>query len=153
MKLIGKGGLSRFTEGMLIAMLALIPLLLITLPWSITWITERTPQDPQGYYNKYLIILSYSGVMAELILWQARGIMHNVNHSRVFSSDTVRRLRVAAVELMVLAVFYGATMFWMSKFFMAFLFVVFVLGGFMLLVLGELFRQANRYKEENDMTI
>ena len=44
-------------------------------------------------------------------------------------------------------------MFWMSKFFMAFLFVVFVLGGCLLLVLAELFRQANRYKEENDMTI
>ena len=55
--------------------------------------------------------------------------------------------------LMVLAVFYGATMFWMSKFFMAFLFVVFVLGGCLLLVLAEVFRLANRYKEENDMTI
>ena len=32
-------------------------------------------------------------------------------------------------------------------------FVVFVLAGGVLLVFAELFRQANAYKEENDMTI
>ena len=151
MKLIGKHGLSRLIEAGLILLMVVVPALLLTLPWSITWITERTSDDP--FYVKYLVILTYSGVMAELILWQARGMIHNVNHGHVFTADTVRRLRVAAVEVLVLAVFYGATMFWMSKFFMAFLFVVFVLGGCILLVLAELFRQANQYKEENDMTI
>lgn len=62
-------------------------------------------------------------------------------------------MRVMAVETLVLAVFYLATMFWMSKFFMAALFVVFVLAGGTFLVFAELFRQANQYKEENDMTI
>lgn len=151
MKLVGKNGLSRVIEYGLVILLFAIPLVLLALPWSITWITER----PQGdeYYVKYLVILAYSGVMAELILWQARGIIRNVNHNRVFTADTVRRMRVAAMEVLVLAFCYGATMFWMSKFFMAFLFVSFVLAGCILLVFGELFRQANKYKEENDMTI
>ncbi len=151
MKLIGKSGLSRVVETSLIALLAIVPLLLITLPWSITWITERTHNDP--YYIRYLVILAYSGVMTELIIWQGRGILHNVNVGRVFSADTVRRLRVMAIECLVLAAFYLATMFWMSKFFMAFLFVTFVLIGCSLLVFSELFRQANEYKQENDMTI
>ena len=144
---------ARCLEAGLFCLMVVIVGLLLTLPWSITWITERTPDDPQGMYVRYLVILAYSGVMAELILWQCRGMIRNVNHGRVFTADTVRRLRVAAVEVLVLAVFYGATMFWMSKFFMAFLFVVFILGGCLLLVLAEIFRQANRYKEENDMTI
>ena len=151
MKLIGKNGLSRVIETCLIALLAVVPILLVSLPWSITWITERTADDP--YYIRYLVILAYSGVMTELIIWQARGILHNVNVGRVFSADTVRRLRVMATECVVLAVFYFATMFWMSKFFMAFLFVTFVLVGCSLLVFAELFRQANEYKSENDMTI
>ena len=151
MKLIGKNGLSRFLEIALFVLMGIVVVLLTALPWSITRITGRIPGDP--YYIKYLVILAYSGVMAELVLWQARGMMRNVNAGRVFTADTVRRLRVAAVELMVLAVFYGATMFWMSKFFMAFLFIVFVLGGCLLLVLAEVFRLANQYKEENDMTI
>ena len=60
---------------------------------------------------------------------------------------------VLDLQMLVLALFYFATMFWMSKFFMAVLFVVFVLAGAVLLVFAELFRQANAYKEENDMTI
>lgn len=151
MKMIGNNGLSRFIEIALWVLMATVVVLLFTLPFSITWVTERTPEDP--YYFKYLIILAYSGVMAELVLWQCRGMIRNVNRGQVFSANTVRRLRVAAVELMVLAGFYGATMFWMSKFFMAFLFIVFVIGGCLLLVLAEIFRQANQYKEENDMTI
>lgn len=151
MKLIGKSGLSRVIEACLIALLVLVPVLLVTLPWSITWITERTSDDP--FYIRYLVILTYSGLMTELIIWQGRGILHNVNVGRVFSADTVRRMRVMAVECLVLATFYIATMFWMSKFFMAFLFVTFVLVGCSLLVFAELFRQANEYKQENDMTI
>lgn len=151
MKLIGKNGLSRIIEVCLVALLAIVPVLLVTLPWSITWITERAYGDP--FYVRYLVILAYSGIMTELIIWQGRGILHNVNVGRVFSADTVRRLRVMAVECLVLAAFYLATMFWMSKFFMAFLFVTFVLVGCSLLVFAELFRQANEYKTENDMTI
>ena len=151
MKLIGKNGLSRMIEGCLVALLMIVPVLLATLPWSITWITERPSDDP--YYIRYLVILAYSGVMTELIIWQGRGILHNVNIGRVFSADTVRRLRVMATECLVLAAFYLATMFWMSKFFMAFLFVTFILVGCSLLVFSELFRQANEYKKENDMTI
>lgn len=147
----GMQKLSRFIEAALIVLMAVVLLLLITLPWSITWVTERTHDDP--FYIRYLVILGYSGIMAELVLWQSRGIMHNVNRGCVFSADTVRRMRTLAVECMILAVFYLATMFWMSKFFMAALFVVFVLFGCVLLVFAELFRQANEYKAENDMTI
>lgn len=151
MKLIGKGGLSRHIEIALTVLLCVVPVLLASLPFGITWITSRTPED--SYYVKYLVILAYSGVMSELILWQGHRMIRNVNRGLAFSLSTVRHLRVAAFETLVLAVFYLATMFWMSKFFMAFLFVVFVLGGCLLLVLAEIFRQAIEYKEENDMTI
>ena len=132
-------------------MMAAVAVLLAALPWSITWVTERTRDDP--YYIKYLIILGYSGVMALLILWQGRGFMHNVNHGRIFSADTVRRFNVLAGELFVLAGFYLCTMFWMSKFFMAALFVVFVVLGCTMLVMAQVFRQAVAYKEENELTI
>lgn len=151
MKLIGKIRLSRIVECCLVGLLILVPILVVSLPWSITWITERAPSDP--YYIRYFVILAYSGVMGELILWQARGILHNVNVGKVFSSNTVHRMRTMAVEFLVLSAFYLATMFWMSKFFMAFLFVCFVLVGCSLFVFAELFAQANEYKSENDMTI
>ncbi len=153
MKLVGKHGLSRALEIALIVLLVLIPALEIALPWLITLATERTPEDPQGYYIRYLITLAYSGILVELILWQARGVLRNVNNGRVFSADTVRRMRIMAVECLVLATAYLATMVWMHKFFMVALFVCFVMIGCTLLVFSELFQQANQYKEENDMTI
>ena len=143
--------LGRLIGVAIIVLLCVVPILLVSLPFGITWITERTPDDP--YYVKYLIILTYSGVMSELILWRCHRMMRGVNRGKAFSRKTVLHLRVAAVEMMVLAGFYLATMFWMSKFFMAFLFVVFVLGGCLLLVLAEIFRQAIQFKEENEMTI
>lgn len=151
MKLIGKSGLSHVIEKGLVALMVASLGVWVTLPWSITWITERPHSDP--LYVKYLVILAYSGLFLQLILWQTRGIMHNVNHNRVFSADTVRRLRILAVECLTLAGLYLVTMFWFLKFFMAALFICFITVGCILLVFAELFRQANRYKEENDMTI
>jgi len=153
MKLCGSKRFAHILQGCMIAMMVVVAALLLTLPWSITWITERTPEDPEGMYVKYLVVLAFSGVMSELILWQARGILRNVTRGCVFSADTVRRMRVAAIEILVLGIFFGITMFWMNKFFMAFLFVVLVLACCFSLVLTEVFRQANEYKQENDMTI
>ena len=153
MKLCQSKQFARCLIGGMIFMMVVVAALLLTLPWSITWITERTPDDPEGLYIKYLVVLACSGVMAELIFWQARGILCNATRGCIFSSDTVRRLRVAAVEILALGVFYGATMFWIHKFFMAFLFVVLVLACCFALVIAEAFRQAIAYKEENDMTI
>ncbi len=152
-KLVGQRGLSRVIEHCLTALLILIPLLLISLPWSITLFTDRTPDDPQGLYYRYFIVLSISALLVELIVWQGRGVLRNVNAGKVFSADTVRRMRVMAVECVVMAAFYFATIFWMNKFFMAVLFVCLVMIGCSLLVFAELFRQAVAYKEENDMTI
>ncbi len=153
MAVIGKRSLSRALEITIIVLLAVVPALIIALPWLITLATGRTSEDPQGYYYRYLITLAYSGVMVELLLWQSRGIMHNVNNGKVFSTNTVRRMRIMAAECWVLATAYLATMVWMHKFFMAALFVCFAMFGCALLVFSDLFRQANRYKEENDMTI
>ncbi len=150
-KLVGQRGLSRIIEHCLTALLILIPLLLFSLPWSITLFTERTPDDP--LFTRYFVILAVSAVMVELIVWQGRGVLRNVNAGRVFSTDTVRRMRVMAVECVVMALFYFVTIFWMGKFFMTVLFICLVMIGCSLLVFAELFRQAVAYKEENDMTI
>ncbi len=151
MKLTGKGGLSRLLEVGMTVLMVLVVLLMISLPWSITWITERPATDP--YYIRYLVILTYSGIMSELILWQGRGILRNINRNCVFCTGTVRHMHTMAIEFLVLAALYLVTMFWMSKFFMAVLFVCSVVAGCTMLVFAELFRQANEYKAEHDKTI
>lgn len=153
MGIMGKRGLSRFVEGLLIFLLCLAPVLMITLPWTIPLITGRHAGEPLFLYEKYLVILFLSGLLAELLLWQARGMMHNINRGRAFCKDTVRRLHVMGWESLVMGGAYGVATFFVTKFFMVVVLVTFATVGMILLVFAELFRQAVAYKEENDMTI
>jgi len=153
MKLIGKTGLSGVLEKATVALMAIALLLMLSLPWTIPFITKEEFNSPDGFYMKYLIVLLLSGVIAELILWQARGIMHNVNNGKSFCRDTVRRLRVMGWECLAVGLVYGAAVFFVTKIFMAVVLVTFAVVGSTLLVISELFRQAVEYKEENDMTI
>ena len=153
MKTLSKKGLSGVIEIGLLLMMLLDLGLMISLPWSVTWTTKSYPGEEGLWYEKYLVVLLISGFVAEFILWQARGIMHNVNQNRPFCRDTVRRLRLLGILCLILASFYFVSILWVARFFMALVCMVFGLLGLILFVFAELFRQATRFKEENDMTI
>lgn len=153
MKILGKQGLSGVIQIALDVLMGVAFLLTVTLPWSIPAVTLEQPGAAGFWYEKYLAVLLVSGVMAELILWQARGIMNNINRGRAFSEDTVRRLRVIGAECLAISLFYFVSVFFVTKFFMVAVFVTFSVVGLILFVFAELFRQALLYKTENDMTI
>ena len=153
MKLVGKRGLSGLVEVALYALMAVAFILTLSLPWSVEAVTHHAPGAAGLWYEKYLAVLLVSGVLSECILWQARGLMHNVNTGKAFSINTVRRLRIIGWFSLVLALFYFITVFFVTRFFMVVVFVSFSVVGTILFVFAELFRQAARYKEENDMTI
>lgn len=153
MKCLGRHGLSWIIEVALDVLMLLALALMVSLPWSVEIVTEKSPGMPGCWYEKYLIVLLFSGLLAEMILWQGRGIMHNVNGGRAFSRDTVRRLRLIGTECLTLALFYFVAVFVVTKFFMVVVFVAFSVVGLILFVFAELFSEATRYKEENDMTI
>lgn len=127
--------------------------LTITLPWSIPAVTLHYPGETNLWYEKYLIVLIISGVMALLILWQARAILHIINKGNPFVRDTVRRLRMIGIECLILAAFYFVSVFVVTKFFMVVVFVTFSVVGMILFVFAQIFEQAIAFKEENDMTI
>ncbi len=145
--------LSRVLEFALIFMMMLAAGLMATLHWTIPDVTMRVPGEPERLFEKYYTVLMVSGVMAELILWQAFRVMRNINRGLAFSRDTVRRLNVIGWECLVLAVFYFVVMFVIHKFFMVVVFVAFAIIGLVLFVIAQLFHKASEYKSENDMTI
>lgn len=153
--MINKTGnkLSHFIEFLLTALMAVALILTLTLPWTIPAITEEQPGLPGLWYEKYLVVLLVSGVLAILILWQARAILHIINHGNPFVREMVRRLRVIGVESLILAAFYFCAVFVVTKFFMVAVFVAFSVIGLILFVFAQLFDQAIAFKEENDMTI
>ncbi len=153
MKLVGKRGLSGVIEALLVVLMVVAVGLMLTLPWSISFVTHRQPGEEGYYYEKYMVVLALSGVLAELVLWQARGIMGNVNRGCPFCSDTVKRLRIIGIECLTIGISYAIATFFVTKIFMIVVLVTFTIVGLILLVFSELFRQAVAYKEENDMTI
>lgn len=148
-----KPTLSRIMEISVYVLMALDLVLMILLPWLTDTVTTQRPG--KEFYRDYLIILYTSAIIAEFVLWQCRGIMHNVNIGRPFGKDMVRRLRTVGTLCLVLAALYLLFVFVLGfiKFFMALIMVVFAFIGLVLFVFAELFRQAGAYKEENDMTI
>lgn len=153
MKLIGKGGLSKVLEVLLLILMCLAPLVMASLPWTIPLISGKRPGEYMHFYEKYLVILLISGIVAECILWQGRAILHNVNRGLAFTPDTVKRLKICGIECLVLGVIWGISLLLVTKIFVAAILVTFTVVGMLLLVLSELFRQAVAYKDENDMTI
>lgn len=81
---MGKRGLSGLVEIALYALMVVAFGLTITLPWSVAAVTHHQPGGAGWWYEKYLAVLLVSGVLSECILWQARGLMHNVNTGRPF---------------------------------------------------------------------
>ena len=158
MKLVGKNRLSGVLEYVTWALIAVSAVSLVAVHWIVTWMMELNVNnavwDPSFWYPRYVLTLGMSALLALLILWQARRILHNANNGTVFSLSTVRSMRILGVEVLVGAAFYLVMLFCgMTKFAVGLLALVFALGGMIVLVFAELFVQAINYKQENDMTI
>ncbi len=145
--------LSLAIEYTLCVLLVVAFVLTVTLPWSIPAVTHHQPGEKEMWFEKYLVVLVVSGIMAMLIIWQARAILNIVNKGNPFVRDMVRRMRIIGVECITLSVFYFVSVFVVTKFFMVAVFVTFAVVGMILFVFAQIFEQAIAFKEENDMTI
>lgn len=158
MKLVGKKRLSGVLEIGIWVLMGLAGAGLLALHWIVSWMMDLNVHsdlwDPSFWYPRYMVTLGVSAVLALLMLWQMRGILHKANNGTIFSIGTVRSMRILGVESLVLAAFYvGLLFFGMTKFAVGLVALVFALAGLIALVFAEFFLQATEYKQENDMTI
>lgn len=150
--------LSRVLEIAVWVLMGLAVVLLITLPLCVDFMMELNTHNeqwnPDFWRPRYLVTLGGSGVMAILMLWQARTLLHNANTGKIFSDATVRCLHVFSIEAMIVSAFYiGLLFFGMTKFSIGLIALCFALGGLIAWVFAGFFREATEYKKENDMTI
>ena len=153
MKSLDKSWFSLFIEYTLSLLMLVALVLTISLPWSIPAVTLHNPGESDFWFEKYFVVLAISGIIALLILWQARAILRIVNKGNPFVKEMVKRLRIIGIQSLVLAAFYFVSVFLVTKFFMILVFVTFSIVGMVLFVFARIFEQAIAYKEENDMTI
>ena len=98
-------------------------------------------------------VLMLSGIAALYILWTLRRIFQTLLHTDPFTVKNVDALRKMAVASFVIAALYiTKCLFWFTLA-TAIIVIVFAIAGLFSLVLADVFRQAVRYKEENDLTV
>lgn len=153
MTLIGKKRLTGVLEIAVWVLMAVTVAVIVALPWIIDWMMQFN-QNEDFWRPRYLVTLITSGVLAFLMQWQLRGVLHNANTDKIFSHNTVTRLRVLGGECLTMAAFYVVMLTCgMTKFSVVLVALMFLLAGLFLLVFGEFFLKAIEYKQENDMTI
>ena len=121
------------------------------------------------YYAKFLFypflfiflgIIYLTGIPALIILTDFIHLFNLLKENNPFIDQTVGYLKQASICCFIIAVCYIALVgfsFWISNIhfiiFTSIVMAVFAIAWIGLYILAELFKQANQYKEENDLTI
>lgn len=150
----GMGGLSHFLE-LSCRLFAILGVGVVCgLPWLLkAYLSYKGMPGGGRLYWSMLLILYVSGVCAVVILSYGAEILRRIYQQDPFTVDNARRIRrigqwclpVAAVYLLGTLLIPSALVLLVG---LAFSFL-----GLLITVLCELFYQAVRYKQENDLTI
>ncbi len=153
MKILDRKGLSgiiqRFVELILIGGI----LIILGLPFVLKWYMSLLNGNTTELYAFLLPFLYITGISAAMIVYELRKIFITLNRMDPFRMDNVKSFRIMAICCFIVAAAYIVKIFTFNSFLTIILFMVFVIGGFMLLIVSEVFRQAVIVKEENDLTI
>ncbi|NJD02259.1 MAG: DUF2975 domain-containing protein [Ruminiclostridium sp.] len=109
-----------------------------------------------GTGEKYWFLLPFlyiTGFLALIILYNIRRILKTLGRKNPFMEDNVKSLRHIAVSSLAIAVLYLLKILLFNSFLTIILAMVFVIAGLFAIVLAEVFHQALKVKEENDLTI
>jgi hypothetical protein len=153
MKILDRKGLSgivqRFIELILLGGISII----LGLPFVLKWYIGLLNGNTTELYYFLLPFLYVTGILACIIVFELRRVFTTLNRMDPFRMDNVRSFRTMAVCCFLIAAAYAVKIFTFNSFLTIILFMVFVIGGFLLLILSEVFRQAVIVKQENDLTI
>lgn len=150
----GTKNLGRALEMLCAVCMAAGAAVVATLPWSLRWyLTHYHASLPEGVYPSMLTLLAISGVCAFIILGYGRRILHDISLGDPFTPRTARRFKAIAAWCLPIAGAYLGGVFFLPSAFVVMVGLAFAFLAVLLFLLAELFAQAARFKQENDLTI
>jgi len=153
MKILDEKGLSGIFKRLLDIIFLGGIVIVLTLPFLLNWYMDYL----HGYISeKYWFLLPFlyiTGILALFIVNELRSIFKTLNRRYPFQKDNVKSFKRLSICCFAISFFYGVKIFVFNSFLTIILFMVFIIGGFFLLILAEIFRQAVIVKDENDLTI
>ena len=153
MFVFGKKGLSSIFKIALQCIFVGGIIIFITLPFCLKWYLEFSEIFTSSYFYKTLILLYLSGFLALAVLYQSIKLLNNINKKSPFNLENPKILNIIGICSLLIAFIYLISIFIIKSVFTIILFMIFIMLGFMAIILAEIFKKAIEYKEENDLTI
>lgn len=125
----------------------------VTLPWTMKLAGKYYSKSISENYLAMLFIFAAAGVCGIIIVAQLRRMMCTVIAGACFVYDNVRSLGIMAALSLFIAVIFIIKMFIVPTPATAIIVLVFFIAALFSQVLANVFADAIRYKEENDLTI
>lgn len=154
LQILGKKGLSHVMELLCTVFQVLGVAFLISLPWTLNfYLLFKHSYIESRFYYSMMILLVVSGICAFFILAQAKKILHSINSKDPFTFDTANRIKYISYWCIPIAFAYFAAIFFIPSAFVLLVGLTFLFLSACIFIIAELFYQAVKYKEENDLTI
>lgn len=128
-------------------------LVTLSLPFTISWISDLYYEEVHSHYAEYVVIYFALGLLAIAILGELRKMFRTILKGDCFVYDNVVSLqRMGTYSFMIAAISMVRTLIYLTNA-MLVVILVFLVAGLFSKVLAFVFEDAVRYKEENDLTI
>ena len=143
----------RATKGVLDFMFFSGIAVVVTLPWTLKLAGRYYDDTLQEQYIPMLVTLAVSGIFGILIVSQLRKMMETVVNGSCFVYENVKSLRLMTRFSLCITAAFLLEMFFVPTIATVVIAVIFFVAALFSQVLSQVFGEAVRYKEENDLTI
>jgi len=153
MPIIGKNGLSGYVNIFLNLVFFGGIGIYISLPFSLNWYLDYLNVSADGVYYFLLGFLYVTGLFCLAIVYELKKIFKTLNRMNPFMMDNVKSLKNMAICAFLISASYIVKIFVFNTFLTMIIAMIFIIAGLFSLILSEVFMQAVKFKEENDLTI
>ena len=152
MQIIGKNGLSGFIKILLMLVFAGGSVIFLGLPFLLKWYLTGFVYRSDAYAF-LLVFLYFTGFFCLWIVYEMNKIFNTLNRKDPFRKDNVKSLERMSISSFIIGAAYVVKIICYNSFLTMIITMIFIILGLFLVVLAELFKQAVRFKEENELTI
>lgn len=145
--------LIRITKRILDVMFYCGIVVIVTLPLSLRYAGNHYSRAFQEYYMLMLVIFAAAGICGIVIVGELRKMMHTVEQKNCFVPENVKSLEIMGMTSAVIVALFFLKCFFLPTPATFIIVLTFFIAGLFSGVLSFVFREAIRYKEENDLTI
>lgn len=154
MKVVGKQSLACGIKVALIAMIGITIVILMTLPWIITYYLQMSYQVVSPYAKTVLLIMLYPcGVCGLFIENELRKMFASLENENPFVLENVQSLRRMGYLMVIILAFFIFKIVMLNTIMTMICGFACIIIALFCFVLADVFQQAVKYKQDNDLTI